>query len=117
MAVAAALTPIYCGDSGATLADDVQARLLTASPSDTPRTECLRLLLGTLSASAEGDWAQAVATFDRAVHAGRQVDDLDVLANVGNTAIHLGDDEATRFFYATMVSSARESGAGMAVIY
>jgi DNA-binding CsgD family transcriptional regulator len=117
MATAATLTRTYGGDSGATLADDVKARLLTATPSDTPRTRCLQLLLRALTASADGDWAQAVATLERALQAGRQVEDLDVLGNVGNTALNLGDDEATRFFYATMVSSARESGAGMAVIY
>jgi DNA-binding CsgD family transcriptional regulator len=117
MATAAALTRTYGGDSGATLADDVKAHLLTATGSDPPRTRCLRLLLTALTASAEGDWAQAVATLERALQAGRQVDDLDVLGNLGNTALNLGDDEATRFCYATMVSSARESGAGMVVIY
>jgi DNA-binding CsgD family transcriptional regulator len=117
MATAAALTRTYGGDSGATLADDVKAHLLTATGSDAPRTRCLQLLLGALTASAEGDWAQAVATLERALHAGRQVEDLDVLGNLGNTAVNLGDDEATRLCYATMVSSARESGAGMVVIY
>lgn len=117
MATAAALTRTYGGDSGAVLPHDVKARLLTASPSDQARTRCLRLLLGALAASAEGDWAPAVATLDRALQAGREVEDLDVLGNLGNTALNLGDDEAARFFYATMVSSARESGAGMAVIY
>lgn len=117
MATAAALTRIYGGDSGATLIDDVKAGLLTATGADTPRTRCLRLLLGALTVSAEGDWARAVATLERALQAGRQVEDLDVLGNLGNTALNLGDDEATRFFYAAMVSSARESGAGMVVIY
>jgi len=85
MATAATLTRTYGGDSGATLADDVKARLLTATPSDTPRTRCLQLLLRALTASADGDWAQAVATLERALQAGRQVEDLDVLGNVGNT--------------------------------
>jgi DNA-binding CsgD family transcriptional regulator len=117
MATAAALTRIYGGDSGSALADDVTARLLTATGSDTPRTRCLRLLLAALTASAEDDWAQAVATLERARRAGPQVDDLDVLGNLGNAALHLGDDEAARFSYAAMVSGARDSGAGMAVIY
>ena len=116
MAVAAMLTRTYGGDSGATL-DNVQAHLLTATVSDTPRTRCLQLLLGTLTASADGDWAQAVATLERALKIGRHVDDLDVLGNLGNAALNLGDDEAAHYFYATMMSSARESGAGMAVIY
>jgi DNA-binding CsgD family transcriptional regulator len=117
MAAAAALTRTYGGDSGATIADDVRTRLLTAISADTPRTRCLQLLLGALTASADGDWAQAVATLERALQAGRQVEDLDVLGNLGNTALNLGDDEAASLFYTTMVSSARESGAGMAVIY
>jgi len=117
MAVAAALLRTYGGDSGATLADDVQARLLTGTSSDTPRTRCLRLLLGALAASVDGNWARAVATLEGALQAGRRVEDLDVLGNLGNTALDLGDDEAMHFCYSTMVSSARESGAGMAVIY
>ncbi|MFI6827505.1 AAA family ATPase [Kribbella sp. NPDC050241] len=117
MAVAAALTRAYGGDSGATLADGTETRLLAATLADLPRTRCLQLLLGALSASAAGDWSEAAATLERAVQAGRQIDDLDVLGNLGNTALSLGDDEAAHFFYATMVSSARESGAGMAVIY
>jgi len=115
MASAAALTHAYGGDSGATLADDVKARLLTATGSDTPRTRCLRLLLGALTASAEGDWAHAVTALERAMAAGRQVEDLDVLGNLGNTALSLGDDEGALFSYSTMVSGARESGAGMVV--
>ena len=117
MAVAAALTRTYGGDSGAILADDVTAGLLTATGSDPPRTRCLRLLLSALTASAEGDWAQAVAAFDGAVAAGRQVEDLDVLANLGNAAVDLGDYEAARLLYSTVVSSARESSAGMVVVY
>jgi DNA-binding CsgD family transcriptional regulator len=117
MASAAALTRTYGGDSGAVLPDDVQVGLLTETGADSPRTRCLRLLLGALAASAEGDWPRAVAAFDRAVPAGRQVDDLDVSGNLGNAALNLGDDDAARFFYSTQVSSARERGAGMVVIY
>jgi DNA-binding CsgD family transcriptional regulator len=117
MASAAALTRIYGGDSRATLPADVLATLQTATEGDTPRTACLRLLLGALTASAEGDWAHAAAGLERAVQAGRQVEDLDVLGNLGNAALHLGDDEAAGFFYSTMVANARELGAGMAVIY
>jgi DNA-binding CsgD family transcriptional regulator len=117
MASAAALTRIYGGDSGATLSTDVLSDLLTTTGGDTPRSACLRLLLGALTASAANDWVRAAATFERAVEVGRQVEDVDVLGNLGNTALNLGDDDAARFFYSTMVSSARELGAGMAVIY
>ena len=92
-------------------------RLLTPTDSDTPRTACLRLLLGTLTASADQDWARAAPALEQALEAGRQVEDLDVMGNLGNTALHLGHDEGARFYYSAMVSTAREAGAGMVVIY
>ncbi len=117
MASAAALTRTFGGDSGADLPDDVLALLLEPTDADTPRTACLRLLLGTLTASADRDWARALATLDRALEAGRQVQDLDVMGNLGNAALHLGHDDGARFYYSAMVSAARELGAGMVVIY
>ena len=117
MASAAALTRTFGGDSGAELPDHVQAHLLEPTDADTARTACLRLLLGTLSASAERDWARALATLERALDAGRQVQDLDVMGNLGNAALHLGHDDGARFYYSAMVSAARELGAGMVVIY
>lgn len=117
MATAAALTRTYGGDSGATLDGGVVAHLMAAAEADPPRRRCLQQLWGALTASAEGDWAQAVAMLERALRTGRQVDDLDVLGNLGNTAVNLGDDEAAHSCYATLVSSARDSGAGMTVIY
>lgn len=117
MASAAALTRTYGGDSSATLPDEVLAHLLTPTETDTPRTVCLRLLLGTLTASAQSDWARAAATLEQALDAGRQVEDLDVMGNLGNTALNLGHDDGARFFYSAMVSGARELGAGMVVIY
>ncbi|WP_426595683.1 helix-turn-helix transcriptional regulator [Cellulomonas sp. McL0617] len=117
MACAAALNRTYGSDSGATLTAPVLARLLTATDTDTPRTTCLRLLLGTLTASADQDWARAVPALEEALAAGREVEDLDVMANLANTALHLGHDEGARFFYSATVSSAREAGAGMVVLY
>ena len=46
MACAGALNRTYGSDSGATLTEPVLTRLLTATDADTPRTTCLRLLLG-----------------------------------------------------------------------
>jgi DNA-binding CsgD family transcriptional regulator len=45
------------------------------------------------------------------------VEDLDVMGNLGNTALNLGHDDGARFYYSAMVSGARELGAGMVVIY
>ncbi len=117
MASAAALTRTYGGDSGAALPDDVLERLLAPTDADTTRTACLRLLLGTLTASAEHDWARASATLEQALDTGRLLEDLDVLGNLGNAALNLGHDEGAQFCYAAMVSVARELGAGMVVIY
>lgn len=117
MAVAAALTSVYGGDSGAALPAEVLTGLSTPAEKDTNRTECLRMLLGALTASAAGDLAQAAVRLAHALETGRRVDDLDVLGNLGNAAIHLGDDNGALRCYSTMVSSARERGAGMAIIY
>jgi DNA-binding CsgD family transcriptional regulator/tetratricopeptide (TPR) repeat protein len=117
MASAAALTRTFGGDSGASLPDEVMVHLLEPTDADTARTACLRRLLDTLTASAEHDWARATATLDRALDAGRQVEDLDVMGNLGNAALHLGHDDGAQHNYSAMVSAARELGAGMVVIY
>ena len=117
MACAAALNRTYGADSGATLGDDQLKHLLAPTTEDTPRTACLRLLLRTLTASGDQDWARAAPALALALEAGREVEDLDVMGNLGNTALHLGHDEGARFYYSAMVSTAREAGAGMVVIY
>jgi DNA-binding CsgD family transcriptional regulator len=117
MACAAALNRTYGSDSGAALTAEVLTRLLAQTGADTRRTACLRLLLGTLTASAEGNWGRAAATLEDALEAGRLVEDLDVMGNLGNAALHLGNDEGARFYYSAMVSTAREHGAGMVVVY
>jgi DNA-binding CsgD family transcriptional regulator/tetratricopeptide (TPR) repeat protein len=117
MSCAAALNRTYGADSGATLGAEVLARLLAPTEHDTERTACLRLLLATLTASGDQDWARAAPALEQALEAGRQVEDLDVMGNLGNTALHLGHDEGARFYYSAMASTAREAGAGMVVIY
>jgi DNA-binding CsgD family transcriptional regulator len=117
MACAAALNRTYGADSGATLTMDVLTRLLTPTDADSPRTACLRRLLATLTASGDKDWARVIPALEEALEAGRQVEDLDVMGNLGNTALHLGHDEGARSYYAAMVSTAREAGAGMVVLY
>ncbi|WP_406830603.1 AAA family ATPase [Pedococcus sp. KACC 23699] len=117
MACAAALNRTYGADSGATLPTEVLARLLAPTDEDTARTACLRLLLRTLTASGDQDWADAAPALEQALEAGRQVEDLDVMGNLGNTALHLGHDEGARSSYSAMASTAREAGAGMVVVY
>lgn len=117
MACAAALNRTYGADSGVTLGADVLTRLRSGTEQDTRRTACLRLLLATLTASGDQDWARAAPALEEALEAGREVEDLDVMGNLGNTALHLGHDEGARFYYSAMVSTAREAGAGMVVLY
>lgn len=72
---------------------------------------------GRHTAAARDDWENAVATLQDALVTGQQVADLDLLGNLGNAVLHLGDDHAHHRFYSTMLSSAREDGAGMSVLY
>ncbi|MDX6300643.1 MAG: hypothetical protein QOF53_1857 [Nocardioidaceae bacterium] len=119
MAVAAAVARSHGIDSGARLAaDTIDVGL---SPQDTPRTRCLKHLLVSTRHDIAGDRASA---FDE-LHAAQAVAlgsantlaDLDLLGNLANAALHLGDDASHRRFYALMLSSARENGDGMAVLY
>ena len=117
MAAAAALTRVYGGDSGEDLPVDLLTGLMTAGGDEPPRAECLRALLAALTAAASRDWSRATTQLAHASKAGRRVEDLDVLGNLGNAALFLGDDDGARYFYSTQVSNARRLGAGMSVIY
>ena len=106
MAVAAAIMRTYGADSGATLQPgDI---LVEPSAGDTPRTRCLKQMLVAMTLAPRSDWAGAVAALDSALASGEDVDDLDVLGNLGNAALQLGDDEAQQRFYALALSRARE---------
>ena len=119
MAVAVAVAHSHGIDSGATLADGLID--LHDSPQDTARTRCLKQLLESTRHDIEGDRAAALRELHRAletaVDAHDTLGDLDLLGNLGNAALHLGDDESHRRFYGLMLSSARETGDGMAVLY
>jgi DNA-binding CsgD family transcriptional regulator/Tfp pilus assembly protein PilF len=70
-----------------------------------------------MTQTAEGNWSEAVAALDRALLAGEAVDDRDLLWNLGNAALQLGDDDGQQRFYAYALSRAREAGAATAVVY
>jgi len=115
MAVAAALLHSYGAGSGARVADiDV---LMRPSDDDVPRTLCLKQMLAAMSHAAASDWSGAVAALDIAVQVGDAVTELDVLANLANAALQLGDDAAQQHFYGLCLSRARDAGAVMAVVY
>jgi DNA-binding CsgD family transcriptional regulator/tetratricopeptide (TPR) repeat protein len=115
MAVAETVMHNYGVDSGASL--DLGVLDLAVDAGDPARVRCLKHLLVAMIQVADGDWAAARATLGQALEVGRDVTDVDVLGNLGNAALHLGDDEAARRFYAMMLSTARDAGAGMSVVY
>lgn len=115
IAVPAAVMRTFGADSGTRLA--VMDALVTAGPADSVRTTCLRHLLSSMTSAAEGDWADAAEALDRALQVGEQVDDRDVLWNLANAALQLGDSEAQQRFYGYALARAREAGAATAVVY
>ena len=119
MAVAAAVARSHGIDSGARLPDDTID--VEVSPHDTPRTRCLKHLLLSTRHDIAGDRASAFVELHAgqatALGAAETLADLDLLGNLANAALHLGDDDGHRRFYALMLSTARENGDGMAVLY
>ncbi len=119
MAVAAAVARSHGIDSGARL--PAEAINVAVSQQDTPRTRCLKHLLVSTRHDIAGDRASALdelhAAQAIALAAADTLADLDLLGNLANAALHLGDDASHRHFYALMLSTARENGDGMAVLY
>ena len=83
----------------------------------TPRTRCLGHLLLALTRAAAHDWAPALTSLRDALKVGADIGDLDLLSHLGNTALHLGDDEAHHRCFTAMAAGARDAGAGMLVLY
>ncbi len=125
LAVAAALLSTYGADSGTTLDTatlDTAALATDAITSHTtsgatPRTRCLGHLLLALTRAAAHDWAPALTSLRDALNVGADIGDLDLLSHLGNTALHLGDDEAHHRCFTAMAAGARDAGAGMLVLY
>ncbi len=119
MAVAASVALSHGVDSGARLGDSVVDTTLSAH--DPPRTLCLKQLLLCTRADLGGARAEAHALLHDAVGTALADDvtlrDLDLLGNLGNAALHLGDDEVCARCYGLMLSAARERGDAMAVLY
>lgn len=115
MAVAAAVLSMYGADSGTSL--DATTVPTDAEPGEAFRTRCLKQLLVSVTEASRESWATALASLRLALGSGVDVSDPDVLANLGNAALYLGDDEAHRRCFTVMLSGARESGAVMSVLY
>ena len=119
LAVVAAVARSHGIDSGARLGAGTVN--VDVSPQDTARTRCLKHLLVSTRYDIAGDRASALdelhAAHAIALGAADTLADLDLLGNLANAALHLGDNAAHRRFYALMLSTARENGDGMAVLY
>lgn len=115
MGVLAAVMRTFGADSGTPLR--AQDLLAATAGDDSVRTRCMRAMLTSMTAVAEGRWDAAVDALNFAFDLGEDVDDRDVLWNLGNAALQLGNDEGQRRFYSHALSRARESGAVTAVIY
>ena len=115
IAAAAAVLRVYGADSGARLDPvEITSRLDPAAP---PRLRALEDLLLSMTAAANGEWSQAVAALVHGAESGPGAFDSDVVSNLGNAALHLGDDEMHRQYFGAMLSDARQSGAGFMVLY
>jgi len=118
MWVAATLTRMFDADtSAAPDAGPIPEQAIQERSGDPARTRCLRLLLAATIADTTGAWAPALRSLHAAVAASAEVEDSDVLANLGNTALHLGDDRTHRSCLTRMLAGARDRGAGMLVLY
>ncbi|MFF5295945.1 ATP-binding protein [Paractinoplanes globisporus] len=115
LAVAASLLRTYGADSGA--AYDVHALAASAARGDTAHGRCLGHLLLSLTQAAGDDWPAARASLQNALREGAGLEDPDVLAHLGNAALHLGDDQAHQRCFTRMLTGARDAGAVMIVLY
>ena len=103
-----AIMRTYGADSGAMLPAgdiDLSSQPRPIRPDRVPQADARRDDPG-----GRGRLGGAAAALDVALAIGRSVDDLDVLGNLGNAALQLGDDAAQQRFYSLALSRAREAG-------
>jgi DNA-binding CsgD family transcriptional regulator len=115
MAAAASLLKVYGADSGVC----VPPGLIDIGPADhdPPRIVALKHLLHSMTLAADGQWQQAVAALRLGLDIGPGVLDPDLLGNLGNAALQLGEDNAHLRYFTAMLAQAREAGAVMLVLY
>ena len=88
-----------------------------SSPEDTPRIRCLKAAFEAMSLAADGHTKQATDALHRAVEIAADVDDREILWNLGNAALQLGDDQSQARTYSLALARAREAGAVTAILY
>ena len=136
MTVAATLLSVYDSEArieataDKAVVDEAAGAQLTAAG---PRTSVLHLLLQALTAEAEGRLRDALASVEAAADSAHRAPEqrageqrpvrtraasaADVLANVGNTAIHLGHDTIAQAAYLHVLAHGRSTGAVTVVLY
>lgn len=115
LAVVAATLRAYGVEGGAPLrVDELPASL---PDDDSPRIRCLRAMFVAMTLAAEEQWPAAVEALNVGLAIGEAIDDREVLWNLGNAALQLGDDQAQLRCYSRALADARSSGAITAVVY
>lgn len=115
IASAAAVLRVYGPDSGARLDPAVILPMLESN--DTPRIRTLTQLLLSMTRAADLEWTAAISDLAKCLEADTADLDADVVSNIGNAALHLGDDETHRRYFTVMLSQSRQAGAGFMVLY
>lgn len=113
MRVAATLTQQFNVD----VPEEIDAASAAGPLPTDVRTRCLQQLLTAMTADVSENWREAIAPMTHAVNLTLEVDDPDVVANVGNGALHLGDDDGHRRCFTRMLAGSRDRGAVMGVLY
>jgi DNA-binding CsgD family transcriptional regulator len=114
LGVLAATLRAWGADSGVPLR---VGELPTSPEQEPPRTRCLREMFTAMTLAADERWPDAVKALDRAPRIAEDVDDREVLWNLGNAALLLGDDPAQRWCFSRALADARAAGAVTAVVY
>ena len=109
----------HCASTGPTAEPASTRRSSLRSSTRTVPAEsrpCNQLFLS-LTRAADDDWAGAVDALALGLEQGPADLDSDVLSNLGNAALHLGDDESHRRYFRAMLAEERQAGAGFLVMY
>jgi DNA-binding CsgD family transcriptional regulator len=115
LAVAAALLRSHGADSGTVF--DGRAVAVAATTGPTAHRRCLGHLLLSLTEASVADWPAALASLQAALCEGVDLETPDVVAHLGNQALLLGDDEAHRRCFTRMLTTARDTGDVMIMLY
>jgi DNA-binding CsgD family transcriptional regulator len=113
MRIAATLTQQFNAD----VSEEIDAAADDGPLPTDARTSCLQRLLTAMTADVAERWGDALEPLAQAVNLTIEVDDPDVVANVGNAALHLGDDVGHRRCFTRVLAASRDASAVMSVLY